>query len=617
MAANNSCNYLDVAPDNVATLDYAFRMRSEAEKYLYTCYSYMTKEGDNRADPAIFGGDEIWTLDNSFSLESLNLARGFQNINTPLFGDHWSRMYQGIRVCNTFLENVDKVPDIPAWEKEEWKGEALFLKAWYHFYLVRMYGPIPLVKENLPISANPDQVKVSRNTVDECFDYIIELLDEAIDKLPPRIVNPVRNMGRTTKPIAAGVKAKVMVTAASPLYNGNTDQATLKNGDGTQLFNTNVDAGKWTKAVQACREAIEICHAENYKLYKFQSNATLSDTIMQQMTIRNGFCEKWNSGIIWVNQQTVGAFWDNQRRATANLDIRYLDHAALESTSQPPLKIAEMYYTNHGVPITEDKEWKNLDVLALRKGTHAERYYIKKDYTTIQLHFDREPRFYASLGFDGGIWYGQGREDNNPDGYFYIACRMGGAQQKKGQYWGPVTGYFWKKCVHVQNVQSGIGSYDVEYYPWPLLRLADLYLLYAEAINEAEGVDGANSSEMFKYIDLVRESAGLKGVKYSWDNYAETKKYTSKEGMKQIIHRERLIELSLEGQRFWDLRRWKEVYDAYTTPIEGFKIMESAPEQFYRRVVLWNQTFNLKDYFWPLAIADIEQNPNLVQNIGW
>jgi hypothetical protein len=149
------------------------------------------------------------------------------------------------------------------------------------------------------------------------------------------------------------------------------------------------------------------------------------------------------------------------------------------------------------------------------------------------------------------------------------------------------------------------------------MRLGDLYLLYVEAINESEGPNGPNSSEMFKYIDLIREKAGLRGVKYSWDNYAETKKYETQSGMRQIIHRERLIELSFEGPRFWDLRRWKEAPDEFAKDIVGYSLWEMYPEKFYQRVIMFKQPYSAKNYFWPIRTSYIENNTNLVQNIGW
>lgn len=627
----NACSdFLNIVPeDGLATIETAFENRANAERYLYTCYAYMPRNGNLANDPGILAGDEYWSCEDplgpQYDDKMFRIARGMQNASAPLGGDQWSRLYQGLRACNIFLENIyDKALDTPGEDKRRWVAEVTFLKAYYHFYLVRMYGPVPIIRENLSINAGVDQVKVSRNPVDECFDYIVELLDEAIANLPPTIVNPADEMGRVTKPIAAALKAKVLVTAASPLYNGNRDQATLANKNGTKLFDSEVKKEKWEKAVVACREAIEICHAANIRLYKDNGTvAVLSDTIKQELTIRNSFTKRWNSELIWGNTQTTIFDIDLiQRMASPNLEsVKYPDNWNLFSTLQPPLKIAEMYYTNHGVPINEDKDWQSLDPFALRTGTDAERYYIKKGYTTIQLHFDREPRFYASLGFDGGIWYGQGHYDNDPDDYLWVSCRYGGGQNMRGggitSEWGPYTGYYYKKCVHFENTQPNTSDYSVNFYPWPILRLADLYLLYAEAINESEGPTGANSANLFEYIDRVREKAGLEGVKTSWDTYTTTKKYENQTGMRQIIHRERLIELSLEGHRFWDLRRWKEAPDEYEKNIMGFKVKEKSPQAFYQPVVVARQSFSIRDYFWPIATDIIEQNPNIVQNIGW
>jgi hypothetical protein len=612
-----------VPDDGIATLENAFAMRSEAERYLFTCYSYMPLDGNVEWDPSIMSGDEYWSVidarQSRYNDRMFLIARGFQNAAAPYGGELWTSLYQGIRVCNIFLENIGNVADLPPRERIQWEAEARFLKAYYHFYLLRMFGPVPIIRDNLTISAKPEDVKVSRDPVDDCFDYIVELLDQAIPDLPPTIVNPQDELGRITQPTAATLKAKILVTAASPLFNGNSDQATLANKNGVKLFNTEVKTEKWEKAMAACREAIDICQNAHIVLYKYTSIATLSDTIMQELTIRNTFTQKWNSEIIWANTQSNTTGTNGiQMLSSPNLDAaRYPDNYTLSSNLQPPIKIAEMYYTNHGVPITEDKEWLSLNPFDLRVGTDAEKYYIKKGYTTIQLHFDREPRFYACLGFDGGIWYGQRIYGNNPEEYLYYACRVGGAQQKPMFEMGPYTGYCGKKCVHFENVQPSATGYTVTRYPWPILRLADLYLLYAEAINEVEGPNGPNSANLFQYIDEVRKKGGLEGVKYSWNNYANNKKYENQTGMRQIIHRERLIELSLEGQRFWDLRRWKEAPEEYRKGIEGFKINEKDPEKFYRPQVLSQQEFSIKDYFWPIQTAVIEQNPNLVQNIGW
>jgi len=194
------------------------------------------------------------------------------------------------------------VPDLMEWERSQWIAEVKVLKAYYHFYLVRMYGPIPLIRENIPVDMGVSGVDVEREPVDVCFDYIVQLLDEACEgyNLQGKVIDPNNELGRITKPIAMSLKAKVLVTAASPLFNGNSDYESLENRDGTPLFNITYSPEKWQKAMVACREAIEVCHKENIELYKFPNTGLikLSDTIETQMSLRNAFTERWNSEII-------------------------------------------------------------------------------------------------------------------------------------------------------------------------------------------------------------------------------------------------------------------------------------------------------------------------------
>ncbi len=294
-----------MVPDNIATIDQAFNMRSTAEKYLFTCYSYMPNDGDANQNPAYIGGDEIWGRINNedFSYSLLNISRGFQNKVNP-YGDQFSNLYKGLRDCNIFIENIDKVPDLEYVDKIRWIAEVKFLKAYYHFSLIRMYGPIPLIKESLPINASVEQAKVSRNTIDECFNYVVDLLDEAMEDLPDEINDPAYELGRITKPIAMALKAKVLVTAASPLFNGDSDFSHLKNNDGTSLFDPEVRQEKWDKAVIACKEAINFCEEKGYSLYYYKSVFNRTDTVLTQLSIRNVITERWNNEIIWANTQS-------------------------------------------------------------------------------------------------------------------------------------------------------------------------------------------------------------------------------------------------------------------------------------------------------------------------
>lgn len=610
-----SCKkYLDIVPDDIATLDNAFATRAEAKKYLFTCYSYMPQNSVLGDDPGMCGGDEMWQPITTSGY--LQIAVGSQTVVNPL-GDRWTTLFRAINDCNTFLDNIDKVPGMEETERRQWKSEGLFLKAYYNFYLVRMYGPIPIMKTNLPVNATEEDVRQYRAPLDSCFSYIVQLLDEAEPNLPLAIINEQEELGRITQPIDRALKAKVLVYAASPLFNGNTDQSTLKGQDGQPLFNQTVSSDKWDSAVAACKEAIDICQQAGFTLYHYLptfQQYNLSDTITTQLDIRNSVCEKWNSEIIWANTQVNTTAL--QRMVSTYWDPATLDQAVTAGLLSPPLKIAEMFYSSHGIPISEDKTWNYNDRYQLQVADSADQLYIRRGYTTAHMNFDREPRFYAYLGFDGGVWYGQGiYDDSKPDTLFYLQGLAGQRNAvKAGGLYGSVTGYYIKKLVHFQNIVQNSGTYSATNYPFPIIRLSDLFLLYAEALNEAEGPN----AEVYKYIDSVRSRAGLPSVESAWNAYSTNpSKYTTQSGMRDIIHRERLIELAFEGQRFWDLRRWKEAYTELNKTILSWDIQQTNAAAYYRTMTFYNQKFRTRDYFWPIAEATIERNFNLSQNIGW
>ncbi|WP_448699334.1 RagB/SusD family nutrient uptake outer membrane protein [Mucilaginibacter sp. AW1-3] len=614
-----SCTkFLDVVPDNIATIENAFTIRSAAQKYLFTCYSYMPKHSLRQNNPALMGADELWYY-NTTTILPMQIATGSQGTVAPV-NNYWdgeqnaTALYKGLRDCNIFLDNISKVRDLGPSEEAQWVAEVKVLKAYYHFWLFRMYGPIPLIRVNLPISTSVDDVQIKRAPVDECVDYIVQLLDEAINSnsLPLIIQNQATDLGRITQPIALSLKAQVLVTAASPLFNGNTDYANFKDKDGVQLFNPTYDAGKWQKGVDACKAAIDACNSANMKLYTYSQDplsATVSTETNLKLSFRNAVSSKWSSELIWGNSNTSTS--DIQVASQPRLDYSAVAAGSLNSDLAPTLKMVEMFYSKNGVPITEDVTWNYANKLNLRTAVTAEKYYVKEGYQTIQLHFDREPRFYASLGFDGGVWYGQGQlvEANS----YTVQSKLGQVSAKNNTIKYSITGYFPQKLVNYLSVYSATASYSPSAYTWPIMRLSDLYLLYAEALNEVN-----NQAEAYIWINKVRDRAGLKTVQDAWTQYSTNPtKFTTQSGLRDIIHRERAIELAFEGQRFWDLRRWKEAIKELNGPVLGWDVNQADVAGFYRQKVLFNQTFKTRDYFWPIKEYDVIVNKNLVQNPGW
>ncbi|MEJ2880181.1 RagB/SusD family nutrient uptake outer membrane protein [Pedobacter sp. GR22-6] len=625
MFSLSSCkDYLDLVPDNVATLDNAFANRLEAEKYLFTCYSYLPLHQNGFGNIGLTGADELWTWFpqrsgvNNYS--SWEISRGNQNVNDPYMNFWGGRngaqaLYRGIRDCNIFLENVtdeNKVFDLTPTMRKRWLAEVTFLKAYYHFYLFRMYGPIVLADKNFPVTADGQELEVKRSTVDETVAYISSLLDIAAADLPNIITNRSTELGRVTKPAALMLKAKLLVTAASPLFNGNTDFSNFRDKDGVVLFNPSFDAAKWDKAVEACKAALTACDQGGISLYQFSTFTKLSDTTVTQLSIRNSVTEKWNTELVWgLSGRQVG---DLQKEVMARLDPNYsLNIWGSKELMTPTLEIANLFYTDKGVPMNEDKTFNYSGRYDMRTASHEERFNLIEGYESASIQYNREPRFYADLGFDGGVWYMNNSRSGSDENTWVVKAKTGQPQSRIGESNVSITGLWAKKLVNWKFV---ITERDATYeaYPWPEMRLSDLYLLTSEALNES-----GNSAEAISWLDKVRSRAGLKGVQESWTNFSNKPgKYMTKEGLREIIQQERGIELVFENSRFWDLRRWKTAGRVLNQGIHGWSIEQEAAVGYYRPKLLFTQRFVApRDYLFPLRQFDLIVNPKLVQNPGW
>ncbi|TDD93840.1 RagB/SusD family nutrient uptake outer membrane protein [Flavobacterium cellulosilyticum] len=618
-------NFLDVVPDNVETIDLAFKLRNEAEKYLFTCYSYLPKNGDAIYNIAMLAGDEVWIpgQDEAINSYAFDIARNYQRVSNP-YMDVWEGRYQGggpsdryrifagIRHCNTFLENVEdktKIADLNPAERLRWTGEAKFLKAYYHYYLMRMYGPIPVMRKNVPIDAPIEEIQVSREPIDKTIDYLVTLLDEAALVLPPQITDTQNELGRITRPIALGIKAEILLMAASPLFNGNADMAGFKGKDGTPYFNPTLDPLKWKKAADAAKEAISVAEANGNKIfYKEDISFDIESVTRKKLDITEAVTERWNNEIIWANPNS--RTYELQRLCMAPL-INTVSHSQARKVLSPTLESAQMFYTKNGVPIEEDKTLDFSEITQLKEAGSEDKYNISVGYKTSILNFNREPRFYADLGFDGAIWYKY--DSGSDDTRWHIEAKYKDYAGSADAFDFNVTGYYLKKLVNWEQTFGGGSLYKD--YAWPELRLSDLYLMYAEALNEVEGP----TADVLKYVDQIRTRAGLKGVAESWQNFSKNPlKFTSKDGMREIIHHERNIELAFEGKNYWDIKRWKKATQEFNEPVKGWNVFGSTEADYYQVRTLFQQRFvSPRDYFWPINENTLIQNPNLVQAPGW
>lgn len=627
----NSCDYLDLVPDNIPTMDMVFTTRQNAEKMLMTCYAYMPEHANVFQNPGLGAGEEVWNCsEKTFyysNSTSFNIAKGNQNSNNPYL-NYWSggndgkNMFVAIRDCNIFIDNIDRVPDMTDTEKRRWKAEVKVLKAFYHYWLLQLYGPIPFVDENIDVSASPDQVKVVREPVDVVVSKIVALIDEALEDenaLPLNIRVQLTEMGRLTRPAALAIKAKVLTLAASPLFNGNPDFKDYKNDEGVELISSVEDPKKWEDARDALKEAIDVAHEAGHELYKFDEMMMdqISDTTFLELTLRNTITGRFTKELIWG----LGNNYTETLTGIVNPPLTAYQQGKqipwTKSMHNPTLDVAEQFYTNKGLPIENDKTWDYDNRYQVDEVPAGHEYYIENNARTANLNFFREPRYYAWVGFDCGKWFNM---EAKSDKESLVVHNKAGetAGQALDNY--SITGFFAKKLVNYKLVmtQSNHTGSSIT-YAFPIIRLADLYLLYAEALNECKA---APDNEVYEYIQYVRDKAGLDketgGIVKTWETYSNAPdKVKSKAGMREIIQRERLIELAFEGQRFFDLRRWRKMLEYSNKPVRGWNVSERTEAGYYQVKYIYFRKFTPKDYFWPIKLDDIYRNRKLKQSPLW
>jgi len=627
----NACDFLDVVPDNIATIEHVFRDRNSAESYLYTCYSFMPAHNNSQSNPGNMLSDEF-AINTDYSKTNKQLTEIGNNTSNPYINvwDGNKSLWSGIRTCNMFIEQIDNIPDISTEEALRWKAEAKFLKAYYHWYLFSLYGPIPIVDVNLSINAKDEEMQVYREPVDKVVDYIVATIDASMPDLPLSLQGAeLTETGRVTRVAAMAIKARVLATAASDLYNGNNDYSTFKDNRGLNLFPTGAaKIEKWQRAAVAAKEAIDACELVGLGLYKFAipPGIKMVDSIRMECQTAMILGEVLNNNeAIWIQTNAAGV----QTYAMPQIlysglasSSTYFGGQNVYARENASLNAAELFYSKNGVPIEEDEEWKTngwfdnrykADANYLTRTDH--RYFIKKDYQTPMFHLNREYRYYGSLGFDGCNWFGFGLADQ--DNQYFV-------KDYNNPLSPAISGFYIRKFVpfrtamDAKNIGTTQNAMTYWGYGFPIMRMADLYLLYAEALNESD----PTNTDVLKYVDLVRARSGLEGVVKSWSTYAVPDmkaKFSDKAGMRQIIRRERMVELAFEGQGGFDRRRWKMMDQLLAKgTIRGFfPLKGESLESFMTPDILWTTDFKFRDYLWPIKTSNLQVNPNLIQNPGW
>ncbi|MGX5817702.1 RagB/SusD family nutrient uptake outer membrane protein [Chitinophaga lutea] len=582
-----ACNkdFLDQVPDDRITIDQVFARRKYTEAYLANIYGYVPNDAYRNTSPwEGMSDDADITYDRPGSgYDTYPANLGNWNAASNYF-NYWTSFYRGIRSATYFMNRVDENVEIKALPNgadliAQYKAEARALRAYFYYNIIRQYGPCILLGDT-PIAGDlapsAEEMQLPRNSFDECVDYIVSELDEAAEFLPKHFTaqgDP--DYGRLTQAFCKAIKSKALLLAASPLFNGNTDYAALKNKDGKQLISQQYDVNKWKRAADAAKELMS-----GYGLALYRKNDA-GGAFDAYLSNRDVHLDPWN--VEWIYARPTNGLSGWERSISPRLCNGY---AAVAVTQQ----LVDEFEMDNGKGIKE----AGSGYVETGFSAAATKFAPKGTYN---MYVNREPRFYVNVSYNGSPWI------NTSEGAKIIETFFTGNTGKKGSWDFPRTGYIARKNLH-PDTNPRLSKYVAR--PFVMIRYAEILLNYIEALNEAE----PGNPDIATYLNQIRNRAGLPNVATG----------LGQSDMRAKIWHERRVELALESLRYFDTRRWKIAEQTDGGPFYGMNVdagTKLADLVFYQRTVFERRVFLKHYYLFPLPQSEMDRDPQLVQNTGW
>ena len=625
------------------SLDSAFSKRIYVDGWLSSAYSVMNKLGEYK-EPFRWASDDLYHPDMKEYVEgsySADKPKGDENAGESRL---W-KYYEGIRKASTFLDNVDRCPELTMDEIADMKGQARFLRAYCYWALIRVFGPVPLIPlEGLDADLSYEELSLPRAHFDEIVSFIDTELAETARLLPMR--RTVNNLGRPTRGAALGLRARVLLYAASPLYNGNLDFFNVVDNKGNQLISQTYDESKWAKAAAAAKDVIELAKTSGlYELYTIAPKIGTLD--MYRPPVHPEYSTKdYPDG--WANIDPLLSYksnFDGSVQGSKNPELIFT------RTSDGTGTINDWMYQalprtisgNNRLCVTQ----KQVNAYAMNDGRTISEAANTGDYVTtgftteaysennpflpakVSLMYNkREPRFYASIAYNGSVWEAASASEPRyrNQQIFYYRGTEDGKQGFKEEC--PLTGMTLKKFYNSEDSRTD-GGYVIEKTEMTI-RYAEILLIYAEALNELsegevyhlktysnEDVEIKRDEDEMRYaIKRIRMRAGVP------DYTNET--YKNQADFRVKLKRERQVELLGENSmRYFDLRRWKDALTEENQLLQGCYINISDDDtyiaDFYKEtpVSSVHKVFEQRMYLFPFPTYELKRNVNLTQNPGW
>ena len=475
------------------------------------------------------------------------------------FSEFWNLPYTNFRRVNLLLSKLPTTPLSPALQTRV-AGEARFLRAWYYTQLLVCFGGVPMVGDN--VYGISDIINLPRTNFAECVEYVVKELDEAAAVLPAPAEYAEENYGRITKGACLALKSRLLLYAASPLFNGGST-ATDANLAAVVSYPT-YSRDHWQRAADAAQAVI------NTNYYSLNVDNTTRPG--------NGF---YNVFLKRVNNEYIFAF---HRAANRDMEGFYNPPSrGGAKNSQPTHQLAEAFPMKNGLPISDPASL----------------------YNPANPYANRDPRFYYTIIHNGAEYFLNSASAKRVVNTYRGAATDGYTTNGTGP---TTTGYYVRKMCD-ENISAN-SSLNTE-RGWPLIRYAEILLNYAEAINEAD-----QTALAYDKLKLIRERAGIEP---GTDGLYGMKANMTKEEMRAFIQNERRIELAFEDHRWHDIRRWKIAMDVNNGFNKAIDIVQGANNTFTYNVVntIRRHNFRPEMHLLPIPDAEIRKMPAMVQNPGW
>ena len=601
-----SCDFLNVDDyfEDTFSEEKIFESQYNIERYFNGAVNELPKEGRMYywcSEPGATGSDEAVScgtfyngiLDVSFPGTELTTDKISYTSTGGWDWDFnvWPKCYKVIRKINTMLPHIDDVPDMNAFDKMEFRARCRFLRAYAYYRILQNQGPMILVGDQVyDTNATPDYYQRERSTYDECVDYICSELEAAAENLETE--QPLDLFGTPTKGAALALVARLRLQAASPLFNGGTAAHRYfgdfkRKSDGVHYVSQTYDERKWAVAAAAAKRVMDLgiyrLHTVPADEYTVPLPANVPSAAFPQGA---GGIDPFRSYSEMFTGETTNVtnpelIWGTTQNVTDQQDVVFPLKLGGNSSISIPQRIVDAYRMADGRDIHnasaeypyEDRPYDQTCVTTADKQ-------LSKNYRlpggTYKAYDNREPRFYASIGFSGALW--QMESTTSEEMRNQIVEYYNGANAGKNQ-------------AGVTNIYNLTTTHEVN----------------GESYSRDE-------SAMAEAFNQVRYRAGLPG--------AEAAELANPGTFNELIQRERMVEFLHENRRYYDICRWGIFEELEREPLTGLNVDAEKWEGFYSPTIISyrtirERTFKSKYMFMPLHRDELRKVPSLDQNPGW